>query len=746
MKLREYALLFICFLYLSFPSNVSGQNTSVKNIDYKVDSLMKLMTLDEKIGQLNQLSKGVATGPEGKKYDLDKEIQSGNVGSLLNLYGADSTYKYQKMVVEKTRLKIPMIFGHDVIHGARTGFPIPLAEAASWDLQAIELSARIAATESAAMGLHWTFAPMVDICRDPRWGRIMEGAGEDPYLGSAIAKARVVGLQGQDLAANNTILACVKHFAGYGAVEAGREYNTTTISIRHLRETILPPFKAAVEAGAGSVMNAFNDVDGIPASGSKFLVTDVLKKEWGFKGYTVSDWNSIGEMVSWGTSKDAADAARQAMNAGSDMDMCGFAYRNHLKQLIKEGKVLQSQVDESVRRVLNMKFSLGLFEDPYRYSNPAREKETLYKKAHTDAAREVAKKSIVLLKNEKHILPISKKIKSILVVGEVANNKWDMSSTWSGMVDSKHNVTILEGIKAKVDKTTKVYYTQGADPKDEKILSLDSALVLAKKCEVIVMTIGERAWWVGENNSYAGIDIRKNELALMNGLLKTGKPLVILLTNGRPIIMNEVAEKAPSILETWWLGSMAGHAIADVLFGDYNPSGKLPVTFPRVLGQIPLYYSQKNTGRPAFTMSNGKYDGGIYRDVVNTPLYPFGFGLSYTTFNYDELKVISDSTKIGLPVTVTVKIKNTGKVSGEEVVQLYIRDMVASASQPIKVLKGFKKVPLAPNESTVVSFTLTPEDLSIWDREMVFRQEPGEFKVMVGGDSDKVITTSFYVK
>jgi len=746
MKSIKYSILFTILIAHFFTSHVSGQNTSVKNIDRKVDSLMRLMNIDEKIGQLNQLSSGVATGPEGEKYDLVKEIKGGHVGSLLNIYGADSTYKYQKIAMENTRLKIPMIFGYDVIHGARTSFPIPLGEAASWDLQAMELSARITAIESAALGLHWTFAPMVDICRDPRWGRIMEGAGEDPYLGAQIAKARVKGLQGKDLAQNNTILACAKHFAGYGAVEAGREYNTTTISIRHLRETILPPFKAAVEAGAATVMNAFNDVDGIPASASKFLVTDVLKKEWGFKGFTISDWNSIGEMVSWGTSRDAAEAAQQAMNAGSDMDMCAFAYRNHLKQLVKEGKVLQSQIDESVGRILKMKFALGLFEDPFRYSNAAREKELLFSKPHLEAAREVAKKSIVLLKNEKQLLPLSKKVKSILVVGEVANSKWDMSSTWAGMVETKDNVTILEGIKAKVDKGTKVYYTQGADPKDDKILSLDTAIMLTKKCEVIIMTMGERAWWVGENNSFANIEIRKNELALMNALLKTGKPLIVLLTNGRPIIMSEVAEKAPAILETWWLGSMAGHAIADVLFGDYNPSGKLPVTFPRTAGQIPLYYAQKNTGRPAMTTSDGKYDGGIYRDVVNTPLYPFGYGLSYTTFSYEEIKVLSDSTNIGTPINVTVKVRNTGKIAGEEVVQLYIRDMVTSATQPIKVLKGFKKVMLGPNESKVISFTLTLEDLSIWDKDMVFRQEPGEFKVMAGGNSDKLIMTSFYVK
>ncbi|MEP6724761.1 MAG: glycoside hydrolase family 3 C-terminal domain-containing protein, partial [Bacteroidota bacterium] len=434
------------------------------------------------------------------------------------------------------------------------------------------------------------------------------------------------------------------------------------------------------------------------------------------------------------------------MNAGSDMDMCGFAYVNHLKNLVNTGKVSQSKIDESVRRILKMKFALGLFDDPYRYSNATREKEVLFSKAHLEASREVARKSIVLLKNEKGILPLNKKVKSILVVGEVANSKWDMSSTWAGMVETKENVTILEGIKSKVDKGTKVYYIQGADPKDEKILSIDTAVSLAKECEVIIMTLGERGWWVGENNSYANIEIRKNEITLMNALLKTGKPLVVLLTNGRPIIITEVAEKAPAILETWWLGSMAGHAIADVLFGDYNPSGKLPVTFPRTAGQIPLYYAQKNTGRPAMTTSNGRYDGGIYRDVTHTPLYPFGYGLSYTTFKYEEIKVLSDYTKIGTPINVTVKVKNTGKIAGEEVVQLYIRDMVASATQPIKILKGFKKVMLAPNESKLITFTLTPEDLSIWDKEMVFRQEAGDFQVMAGGNSDKLIMTSFYVK
>ncbi|MEP7279601.1 MAG: glycoside hydrolase family 3 N-terminal domain-containing protein, partial [Bacteroidota bacterium] len=641
---------------------------------------------------------------------------------------------------------IPLLFGYDVIHGAKTSFPIPLAEAASWDLDAIEKSARIAAIESSALGLHWTFAPMVDICRDPRWGRVMEGAGEDPYLGSQIAISRVKGFQGKDLAADDAIMACVKHFAGYGAVEAGRDYNTTTISIRNLREVYLPPFKAAVKAGAGSVMTAFNDLDGTPASANSFLIRDVLKKEWKFEGFVVSDWNSIGEIMNWGTAKDRYTAGEQAINAGTDMDMCGFIYSGELKKLVQDKKVSIERVDDAVRRVLKMKFSLGLFDNPYRNNNAEREKKLLNAQAHLEVSRDVARRSIVLLKNEKNILPLKKDIKSVLVVGEVASTKGDMSSTWSGMVDPKKNVTILDGIKAKLSASTQVMYSAGTDPKDETVLKLDTTLRLAEKADVIIMTMGERGWWVGENNSHANIGIRKNELAMMEALIKTGKPLVVLLTNGRPFIINEIAEEAPAVLETWWLGSQAGNAIADVLFGDYNPSGKLPMSFPRSIGQIPVYYAQRNTGRPYKANRRGQYDGTMYRDVVNSPLYPFGFGLSYTKFEYQPPVLSKDSISMDDEMTIKVKVKNVGKIDGEEVVQLYIRDMVASVSQPVKVLKGFRKVNIKAGETADISFTINSKDLSIWDKNMVFRAEPGLFKVMTGGDSDHLQEKSFYLK
>ncbi len=744
VNIEKILLLFL--LCTGIIATSFAQRTSVRNIDFRVDSLMKLMTLDEKIGQLNQVSKMHLTLPTGGRINFVEEIKKGNIGATVNLFGADSILKYQRIAVENTRLKIPLLFGYDVIHGAKTIFPIPLGEAASWDIEAIEKSARIAATEAAAMGLHWTFAPMVDVARDPRWGRVMEGAGEDPYLGSQIAIARVKGFQGNDLSASNTVLATAKHFAGYSAAEAGRDYNTTTISKRILREIYLPPFLAAVEAGVATVMTSFNDVEGLPATGNKSLVTDILKKEWAFRGLVVSDWNSVGEMIQWGTADNLANAAEQAINAGTDMDMCAFAYVNELKKLLQDKKISIKQIDHAVRVVLRMKFTLGLFDNPYRNTDPKKEKETLYQQSHLDASRDVARKSMVLLRNQNNTLPLRKDTKSILIVGEVANNKGDMSSTWSGFVNTKDNVSILDGIKNKVGNNVNIMYSMGADPKDDKILKIDTTVVLAEKADVIIMTMGERSWFVGENNSYANINLHKNELALFDALLKTGKPIVVLVTNGRPIILTEIADKASAILETWWLGSQAGNAIADVLFGDYNPSGKLPMSFPRTIGQIPVYYAQKSTGAPYHLTARGRYDGTLYRDVVNSPLYAFGYGLSYTTFQYEAPVLRSESIGMSDKLTVQVSVTNTGKYDGEEVVQLYIRDLVASSSQPMKSLKGFQKVKIKSGETVKVRFVLTLADLKIWDKDMVYRAEPGKFKVMTGGNSDDLLEKEFSLK
>ncbi len=740
---KAICLVILSLLFLipsqAQPSQQFGQDAEIES---KIDSLLALMTLEEKIGQLTLYTSDIdVTGPtirEGYKEDIRK----GNVGSIFNAYGADYTRSLQKMAVEETRLKIPLLFGYDVIHGHKTIFPMPLGESASWDLEAIERSAQIAAAEASAEGLHWTFAPMLDVARDPRWGRVAEGAGEDTYLSTKIAVARIKGFQGENLRDLNTLLACAKHFAAYGAALAGRDYNTVDMSDRVLREVYFPPFKAAVEAGVATFMTSFNEVDGVPASGSKYLMTDVLKEEWGFDGFIVTDYTSINEMVPHGVVANEKDAGELAINAGVDMDMQGGVYQEHLADLVKEGRVAESQINESVRRILRMKYALGLFDDPYRYSDTKREKEVVMSKEHLAAARDISRKSIVLLKNEGNTLPLKKNTKTVAVIGPLADSKRDMIGSWSAAGDYTKAVTLLEGIKAAVPSSTKVLYAKGANINDDTTKWIDEAVKVAKKADVIILAIGEDAQMSGEAASRSNIDLPGVQLELAKAMQKTGKPVVAVLMNGRPLTITWLDENIPSILETWFLGTQAGHAIADVIFGDYNPSGKLPVTFPRSVGQVPIFYNNKNTGRP---MSDEKYTS-KYLDISNEPLYPFGYGLSYANFTYSNLVAGKSEYKMGEPIEVAVTVSNSGKVAGEEVVQLYVRDLVGSVTRPVKELKGFQKIKLEPGASQQVRFTLTAKDLAFYTRNMDFAAEPGAFKVYVGTNSRDVLEADFELR
>lgn len=724
---KTIATLFLVSSFIGF--------SQTKTINQKVDELLKKMTLEEKIGQLNQYTNDAnPTGPLVVNPNKEKEIKAGLLGSMLNVNGADRTRKYQELAMQ-SRLKIPLLFGLDVIHGYKTTFPIPLAEAASWDLQAMELSAHIAATEAAASGVHWTFAPMVDIARDPRWGRVMEGAGEDTYLGSRIAYARVKGFQGK-LGDLNSVMACAKHFAAYGAAVGGRDYNSVDMSERMLWETYLPPFKAAVDAGAATFMNSFNDINGIPATANKYIQRDILKGKWNFKGFVVSDWGSIGEMIAHGYCKDGKEAAEKAILAGNDMDMESNAYRNNLAQLIKENKVPIAIVDEAVKRILRKKFELGLFDDPYRYSNQERQDKELNNPEHTRIAREVAAKSIVLLKNEKNILPLSKETKTIAFIGPMVKPKRNNHGFWAidlKEVDSTYIVSQWEGLQNKVGKTAKLLYAKGCDIEGENKAGFQEAIDVANQSDVVILSIGERHDMSGEAKSRSNIHLPGIQEELIKELQKTGKPIVILINAGRPLIFNWTADNMPTIVYTWWLGSEAGNAIADVLFGDYNPSGKLPMSFPRAEGQIPIYYNHFNTGRPS--INEDKIYKSAYIDLPTTPKFPFGFGLSYTTFNYSNLKLSKTKMKATETIEVAVDITNTGKFDGEEVVQLYLQDKFGSVVRPVIELKDFQKIKLAVGETKTLKFTIDKEKVSFYNKDLKWISEPGDFEVMIGASS-----------
>jgi beta-glucosidase len=707
-----------------------------KSVGQKVDSLVTLMTLKEKIGQLNQYTgDNAATGPITINPNKKDEIKKGLIGSMLNILGTKHTRQYQELAMQ-SRLKIPLLFGQDVIHGYKTTFPIPLAEAASWDLTAIELSARIAATEAAASGIHWTFAPMVDIARDPRWGRVMEGAGEDTYLGSKIAYARVKGFQG-NLGDVNSVMACVKHFAAYGAAIGGRDYNSVDMSNRMLWETYLPPFKAALDAGAATFMNSFNDLNGIPASANTYLLRDILKGKWNFQGFVVSDWGSIGEMVNHGFVKDNKEAALASITAGSDMDMESNAYRYNLEQLVKENKVPVALIDDAVKRILRKKFELGLFDDPYKFCNTEREQKELNNPEHTKAAREMADKSIVLLKNERDVLPLSKGLKTIAFIGPMVKSKRDNHGFWAidlKDVDSTYIVSQWEGLENKVGKRTKILYAKGCGVESNSKEGLADALKVASQADVVILSIGENFNKSGEAKSKSNLHLPGVQEELVKELQKTGKPIVILINAGRPLVFDWIADNMPTIVYTWWLGSEAGNAIADVLFGDYNPSGKLPMSFPRTEGQIPIYYNHFSTGRPAGSENSTNYVS-AYIDLKNSPKFPFGFGLSYTTFEYSDLKLSKKTMKNAETITVSVNIKNTGSVKGEEVVQLYLRDKVGSVVRPIMELKDFQKISLNRGETKTIQFTIDNQKLSFYNNALEFGSEPGDFDLMIGSSS-----------
>ena len=732
--------LFKVFLFMAVCISAMHVTAQKKTIDQKVDSVLRLMTLEEKIGQMNQYNDDwTATGPVTLDSDKAGQVRKGQLGSLLNCVGVDRTRSWQKIAME-SRLKIPLLFGQDIIHGYKTTFPIPLGEACSWDMEAIELSARISATEASASGINWTFAPMVDIARDPRWGRVMEGAGEDPYLGSMIARARVKGFQGNKLGDLNSLMACAKHFAAYGAAIGGRDYNSVDMSDRLLWEVYLPPFKAAVDAGAGTFMNSFNDLNGVPATGNSYLQRDILKGKWNFKGFVVSDWGSIGEMINHGNVKDGYEAALSAVTAGCDMDMESRNYKNHLAQLVKDKKVPIALVDDAVRRILRKKFELGLFDDPFRFCNKERETQALNNPEHPLTSRSVAEKSIVLLKNENHLLPLSKNTKTIAYIGPLVKalkqNKgfWDVEVPG---VDSNYIVSQWEGLQNKVGAGTTLLYAKGCEIEGTNKDGFAEAIEVAKQADVVILSIGERRDMSGEAKSRSNIGIPGVQEDLLKELLATGKPVVVLINAGRPLVFEYTVEHAPAILYTWWLGSESGNSIADVLFGDYNPSAKLVMSFPRSTGQIPIYYSHFNTGRPARSDDNHNYNSS-YNDLSIYPRYEFGYGLSYSTFLYSNLQLDRKQMKPGGSIDVSLSVTNLGKYDGEEIVQLYLRDRVGSVVRPVLELKDFSKIKLKVGETKVVHFKIDTEKLSFYNQKMQWVAEPGDFDIMIGASSKDI--------
>lgn len=740
MRMKQIAtlllFLFSTQLHQAQPGNV--------RIEKSVDSLLRLMTLEEKIGQMNQYNgPWAATGPLTNDGNLLDQVKTGKVGSMLNVTGVQRTSELQALALQ-SRLKIPLLFGQDVIHGYRTIFPIPLAEAASWDLAAMEAGARVAATEASAAGIHWTFAPMVDIARDPRWGRVMEGAGEDPYLGSLIAKARVKGFQGKGFGDTSAVMACAKHFAAYGAAVGGRDYNSVDMSLRQLHEVYLPPFKAAAEAGVATFMNAFNDLNGIPATGNAYLQRSLLKGDWKFRGFVVSDWGSIGEMIPHGYSANNKEAALQAVNAGSDMDMESRSYLPHLAALVKEGKVKMTVIDDAVRRILRKKFEMGLFADPYKFSSEQREKTQWNNQAHRKVAFEMAKKSMVLLKNEKNLLPLSKSTGRIALIGPFVKAKSDHNGFWSydWPDDTTRIVSIWEGVQQKLNTGAALLYAKGCSITGDDRSGFAEAVETAQKAELVILTVGEARDMSGEAKSRSTIQLPGVQEELVKAIVATGKPVVVLISAGRPLVFNWTADNAPAILYTWWLGTEAGNAIADVLFGDYNPSGKLPMSFPRTEGQIPVYYNHYNTGRPA-TNDSDRFYRSAYTDLSIYPKYPFGYGLSYARFHYSDVRLSAKTLRPGQSIQAAVTLTNTSATGGTETVQLYIRDLTASVVRPVKELKGFQQVFLQAGESKEIRFSISPEDLRFYNDRLQYIWEPGKFRVFIGTSSMDVKEAEF---
>lgn len=745
-----------------------------QDMDRYIDALMKKMTVEEKIGQLNLPVTGEITTGQAKSSDIAQKIKQGLVGGLFNLKGVEKIRDVQKLAVENSRLGIPLLFGMDVVHGYETVFPIPLGLSCSWDMEAIEQSARIAATEASADGISWTFSPMVDISRDPRWGRVSEGSGEDPFLGGAIARAMVLGYQGTDLnnqlKRNDEILACVKHFALYGAAEAGRDYNTVDMSHNRMFNEYLYPYQAAVDAGVGSVMASFNEVDGVPATANKWLMTDVLRKQWGFNGFVVTDFTGIAEMIQHGIG-DLQTVSARAINAGIDMDMVSDGFIGTLKKSLKEGKVSMETINQACRRILEAKYKLGLFDDPYKYCDLKRPAHDIFTKEHREAARKIASESFVLLKNEPAkageapVLPLAKK-GTVAVIGPLANTRTNMAGTWSVAALLDKYPSLVEGLKETLAGKVNITYAKGSnligdsayeeratmfgrslhrDNRTDKEM-LDEALKVAANADVIIAALGESSEMSGESSSRTNLNIPDVQHTLLKALLKTGKPVVLTLFTGRPLTLTWEQTNVPAILNVWFGGSEAAYAISDVLFGDVNPSGKLTSTFPKNVGQIPLYYNHKNTGRP---LPEGQWFQKFrsnYLDVDNDPLYPFGYGLSYTTFQYSNITLSSTTMQQGGSVTASVTVTNTGKRAGAEVVQLYIRDLVGSITRPVKELKGFKKIFLKPGESRTVSFPITEDLLKFYDYNLNHVAEPGDFDVMIGRNSRDIESARFTLK
>lgn len=750
MKKIKLLLLFCALFSHAFAQQKAAVSNAEKKMNAFIDALMAKMTVEEKIGQLNLPSSGDITTGEASSTDIGKKIRAGQIGGLFNIKGVEKIRAVQKIAVENSRMKIPLLFGMDVIHGYHTVFPIPLGLSATWDMAAIKKSARIAAIEASANGINWTFSPMVDISRDPRWGRISEGSGEDPYLGSEIAKAMVTGYQGK-LESNSEILACVKHYALYGASEAGRDYNPADMSRVRMYNEYFPPYKAAIDAGSASIMASFNEVEGIPATGSKWLMTEVLRNQWGFKGFVVTDYTGIPEMIEHGMG-DLQTVSALALNAGIDMDMVGEGFLSTLKKSLSEKKVTIEQINNACRLILVAKYKLGLFTDPYKFCDSSRAEKEVFTPENRRVAREIAAESFVLLKNKNNILPL-KKSNTIALIGPLADNTANMFGTWSVAALLDQSVTVMQGLKNALGTQAKILTARGSnfladpvmedryvnvhnqtyqrDPRPEAEL-IKEALAVAAKSDVIVAVMGEGSEFSGESSSVTNIELPQTQQNLLKELSKTGKPIVLVLFTGRPLALKWEEENIPAILNVWFPGSEAGDAIADVLFGDVNPSGKLTATFPQNIGQIPLYYAHKNTGRP---LAEGKWFTKFrsnYLDVSNDPLYPFGYGLSYTTFDFSDIKLSSNTMVKGKPVTATVTLTNTGKYDGKEVVQLYIRDMVASITRPVKELKAFQKVFLKAGESKTVQFTIVENDLKFYNSDLKFVSEPGDFKLFIG--------------
>jgi beta-glucosidase len=707
-----------------------------------IESLLKQMTLEEKIGQLTLLtSDWDVTGPTLNE-NYKALIKEGKVGAIFNAYTVDYVRELQRLSVEETRLKIPLLFGYDVIHGHRTIFPIPLGQSCSWNLELIEDAERISAIEATAEGINWTFAPMVDLARDPRWGRVSEGSGEDTWLGCRIAEARIKGFQGNGLNSGKSLLACAKHFAAYGAALAGRDYNTVDLSMISLHEWYLPPYKACIDAGAGSVMTSFNEINGVPSTSNPWLLTDLLRKDWGFNGFVVTDYTSINELIPHGVAENLTDAAALAINAGVDMDMQGSAFLSSLKDLVAQNKVSVSQIDMAVRRILEAKHRLGLFRDPYLYCDKNRQESEIMTSESLKTARKLVSESCVLLKNEKQTLPIPPGLKTIAVIGPLGDSKMDMLGNWSAAGDWEKCVTLLEGIRNRAGDKTEVVYCKGCNANDQDESGFSEAVKLAEKSDFVILALGENGWMGGEASSRTQLNLPGMQNELAEAVMKTGKPAVVVLFNSRPLTISKLNNIAPAILETWFGGTQAGNGIADVLFGDYNPSGKLTMTFPLNEGQIPVFYNAKNTGRP---YNPGKPDEKYvsrYLDSPNSPLFPFGFGLSYTTFRYDDLNVICEDEKI----EIEVKVTNSGERDGEEVVQLYVQDKAGTITRPVKELKGFRKVMIKKGETKILNFTVTKDDLAFYHPDIKRYFEPGEFIIYVGTNSAETVSRSIVLE